>query len=203
MSKKPRSALDVLGKRAHPLVIAAIFLALIGVLGLIFKSFLGAAACVVGMLVIASFFWGIGRIEAWFRRRRDVRNPDLKELLSPDWEFYQRHLSRKVPDGLRNLYADQNIVSRLSIPFQGKENEWEITAFVPISKDELFEFEHQDGLPEHPLVPLATTDLGDPIYLKPGPTESDAVWIWEHELQKSYKLADSPEEFIEKLQLKR
>jgi len=60
----------------------------------------------------------------------------------------------------------------------------------------LFEFEEHEGVPEHPLVPLATTDLGDPIYLKPGPAERNAIWIWEHELQECYMLAESPEEFI-------
>jgi hypothetical protein len=91
-----------MNNKLHPLVVVAILVGLIGILALLFKSLLAATACVVSILLAASFFWGLGRLEAWYRRRRAVAGKlknslELQRLLKPDWVFYEQHLSREIP----------------------------------------------------------------------------------------------------------
>ena len=194
-----------MNKKLHPLAVVAILVGLIGILAFLFKSLLAATACVVSILLAASFFWGLGQLEAWYRRRRAVAGKlknslELQRLLKPDWVFYEQHLGREIPDAIRRLYQDKEFIARECFPFPGKENAWAITSFVPISRGELLEFEAEPGLPSHPIAPIATTDLGDPIYLEPGSDRSNSVYVWEHELQEPVKPADSPEEFLNKLE---
>jgi len=196
MGEKEHFVTRTISIKLRPAVVAGIFLCLTTVLGVIFKSFLAASlfmgVLAFGWLVIA----GINKLEGRYRCRHPLRchKWQLAKLLAPDWGFYGRHLGREVPGALQSLYRDERRISRLAIPVPGRD--YAINCFVPVSQEELLEAEPYEKWPQHSIVPLATTDLGDPIYLKPGPAETNAVWISEHELQESYILAESPEEFI-------
>lgn len=129
---------------------------------------------IVGLAVAILLF--IDRLNAWIWR---IRNPPEKlarkrrleetRILNPDWALYERHLQRPVPEALRALYADSELVVAA---FQ-YDNLHYISSFLPIGEITLIREPDQS---RREVMPIAS-DEGDPIYLKPGPNEPNAVYI--------------------------
>jgi hypothetical protein len=113
------------------------------------------------------------------RRRRNLPeqvDPTYRaRLLTPDWAFYERHLQRPAPAALRELYSDIGLISACE-SYRGKRQG--ISCFEPLKEDGLLDTHANIG---HNIVPIATSGCGDPIYLKPGVKESDAVYIVFHD----------------------
>lgn len=184
-----------------PLRFVAIFIGVVAVFGLLFGSFLASFVVFGGAAFFGLLIHGANRIEARYRRRHPqmCKKSERRDLMTPDWTFYGEHLGRPVPDELKRLFASEDLVCRQNFTLSNADHDWSVTAFIPIRETELFEFEADDqeyGVPTHPIVPIAGNDLGDPIYLKPGKDQSDSVWVWEHELQKEYTLAQTVGEFV-------
>ena len=87
-------------------------------------------------------------------------------LLRTDWTFYERHLQRSAPVALRELYCDTALISAC-ISASGKRGG--ISSFEPLNEDSMIDTRDQLG---YDIVPFATSDCGDPIYLRPGAHES-------------------------------
>ena len=114
-------------------------------------------------------------------------------LLQPDWTFYEQHLQRPAPAALHALYADKKWITSTLL---GYSDACSINTFEPLNEDSLIE---SDDDPTLRIVPIATTDFGDPVYLKPGPTEPDAVYVTWHDGGDTEVLADSVSHFVEHL----
>ena len=114
-------------------------------------------------------------------------------LLQPNWHFYEHHLRRPAPAALRALYADEKLITSTLLEYS---DECSINTFEPLNESSLNEGA-EDTAP--PVVAIATTDFGDPIYLKPGPTESDAVYVTYHDGGDTEVLADSVSGFVDRL----
>lgn len=114
-------------------------------------------------------------------------------LLEPDWDFYERHLQRPVPQALRALYADEKLITSSLLDYS---DECSINSFEPLKEDCLIE---APGVIEVPIVPIASNGFGDPIYLKPGTSETDAVYVTYHDGDDTESLADSVAAFVERL----
>ena len=114
-------------------------------------------------------------------------------LLQPDWSFYEHHLQRSAPADLRALYADEKLITSMLLNYS---DECSINTFESLNESSLYEGA-EDTAP--PVVVFATTDFGDPIYLKPGPTESDAVYVTYHDGGDTEVLADSVAGFVDRL----
>lgn len=132
-------------------------------------------------LLAASVLWVKDRIStAWWKRQNPpekleaMRNALKNRLIHPDWQFYEKHLMRPVPDELRKLFANHDILlSDRNIEF----DDIYITSFEPI--DPVGNLESQKWL-GFDIVAFASMD-GDLIYLRPGSNETNAVYISYHD----------------------
>lgn len=127
--------------------------------------------------------------EAAERKALEVR------LLSTDWAFYEHHLQRPAPTALRELFADRALVTRCGLEFSKTDS---ISTFNPLDKDSLIDTADQLGFD---IVPFATSDCGDAIFLRPGKSEPDTVFIAYHDDPGKglVVLADSVAAMVEKL----
>jgi hypothetical protein len=107
-----------------------------------------------------------------------------QRILRPDWDFYERHLQRPAPPALRELYTDHALVTDGNLAC-GDEV---INTFEPLDEAALIDTRDQLGFD---IVPFATTDCGDPIYLRPGPGEADNVYVTHHDGGDTEVLAES------------
>lgn len=122
-----------------------------------------------------------------------ARNAVEETLLQPDWDFYERHLERPVPQALRSLYADAKLITSSLLDYSDKCS---INSFEPLKEDFLIEVPE---VLEFPIVAIATDAFGDPIYLRPGSAETDAVYVTYHDGGDTETLADSVAAFVERL----
>jgi hypothetical protein len=115
-------------------------------------------------------------------------------ILRPDWEFYERHLQRPAPAALRELYADRALVTSGGLDYSKAGG---ISTFNPLSEEGLLDTREQVG---SDVVAFATSGCGDPIYLRPGASETDKVYIAYHDdLGNVQVFADSVAEMLERL----
>ena len=138
-------------------------------------------------------------IDEAFRWRREtperlaaVTLAQERRLLTPDWAYYERHLQRAVPEAIRELYRDRDLV--LSGGFQYDEFHC-ITSFEPIDSDSLLETRDFMGFD---VLPLASSD-GDIVYLRPGRDEPDVIYITYHDAGGTSELAPDAEFFLQRL----
>lgn len=113
----------------------------------------------------------------------------LQRLSTPDWVFYERHLGRPVPSPLRELFAHPEL---LASSFALKGTDLVISQFEPLDAEGLIDSKTWLGID---IVPIASSD-GDPIYLKPGATAGDAVYITYHDGGDTVELVSDVAMFV-------
>jgi hypothetical protein len=118
-----------------------------------------------------------------------------ERILSPDWAFYERHLQRPAPTALRQLFADKALVTSCGLAFSKSNG---ISTFNPLDQDSLVDTADLLGFD---VVPFATSDCGDAIFLRPGKDAPDTVYIAYHDDPGKglVVLADSAAAMLEKL----
>ncbi|MDQ6769917.1 MAG: hypothetical protein M3Z54_08020 [Gemmatimonadota bacterium] len=116
-----------------------------------------------------------------------------QRILSPDWTFYERHLQRPAPAALRELYADSALVTAQGLDYEDFEY---ITTFEALDPQALLDTRQQLGFDA---VAIATGQFGDPIYLKPGVSEGDALYITHHDGGDTEVFAESVAAMVERL----
>jgi hypothetical protein len=162
------------------------------------KSVITILAILVGLPVL--ILWGRDRASrAWWRRR----NPPEKiaaerrayeaRILKPDWAFYERHLQRPAPEELRELYADRALIIAQDLDYSKSDR---ISTFDPLDEEGLLETQPWLGFDA---VAIATTDFGDPIYLRPGAAEPDVVYVTHHDGGDTEVLAESVAAMVERV----
>jgi hypothetical protein len=135
--------------------------------------------------------------EADWRRRNPPeklaaeRRAYEERLRNPDWDFYERHLQRSAPDALRQLFANHTLIVRQAIQCGDDEV---IGSFSPLDEHGLVD---SCGWLGFDAVAIATNDFGDMIYLRPGATESDAVYVTRHDGGDTEQLAPDVATFIQ------
>lgn len=119
-----------------------------------------------------------------------------RRLLTPDWAYYERHLQRAVPDAIRQLYRDRDLILSGGFPYDELHD---ITSFEAIDSLALLETRDFMGFDA---LPLASCD-GDIVYLKPGRDESDAIYITYHDHDgdggEAHEFAPDAEFFVQRL----
>ena|SRR2546421_5825064 len=156
--------------------------------------------------IIAAVFFGtlfftlLLRDYLWRRRHppeeEAAERKALEErILSPDWTFYERHLQRPAPAALRELFADRRLVTSCGLKFTKSDG---ISSFNPLDEDSLLDTADQLG---YDVVPFATSDCGDAIFLRPGTDQSNTVYIAYHDDPGKgiVVLADSAAAMLEQL----
>ncbi len=154
--------------------------------------FLGGTVFIAAVILIAR-----DRIEnaIWSKRNPPEkiaaeRREQVERILHPDWEFYERHLQRPAPTALRELYADPSLITMTC--FEYSEDEF-INTFSELEEQAII-----DANPVLPfeIVPIAVNDFGDPIYLRPGPSEPDVVYITHHDGSDTEVFAESVDSML-------
>jgi hypothetical protein len=151
---------------------------------------------------------GLPLLVLWVRDRASNalwrrRNPPEKlaadhraheeRILRPDWAFYERHLQRPVPLALRELYADRGLVTAQDLNYSDSGL---INTFEPIDEKGLIDSRPWLGFDA---VAIAFSDAGDPIYLRPGRSEPDTVYITYHDGGDTEVFARSVAAMIERV----
>jgi hypothetical protein len=112
------------------------------------------------------------------RRARDraseQRSHDQR-LLRPEWPRIEQHLRRPAPSALRELYADHALITRRDVRVSDDQT---ISAFQPLDDEAIREATDALGFEA---VPIATTDFGDMVYLRPGAAEGDTLYVTCHD----------------------
>ncbi|MEX2027287.1 MAG: SMI1/KNR4 family protein [Pirellulaceae bacterium] len=150
------------------------------------------------MLAIAiCWLWDrvtLGPEKPWSQKEYDRR------LLNPDFAALERHFGCNIPQAIRELYADRDLILKRDflIPLprvpEGME-ECDIGFFVPADVEGA-----KSWWPaEDKKLILADTGFGDPYYVElslkqPNPLP---VYVLYHDGGDTFKVADSLEEFIE------
>lgn len=137
-----------------------------------FASLLGVAVLVVlANDRVRGAYWRKRNPPEKLRVEREARE---RELLTPDWDFYEGHLQRPAPTSLRQAFAERSI---LTFPKVVQSGDIYITSFEPLRRESLVEAGDWLG---YDVVPFASSD-GDLIFLKPGPSEADTIYIAYHD----------------------
>lgn len=121
------------------------------------------------------------------------RNEYEQKILSPDWSFYERHLLRAVPEQLKELWSDGELVKRGDFDYD--EENW-VSTFNPLTEETLRE---QKEIFEKEIIPILTTGFGDPVYLKPGPKEKNRLYITFHDGGNTDVFEENLDRFVKKL----
>jgi hypothetical protein len=160
------------------------------------------------IVVIVGLFVGMPLGLLWLRDRiKDLRrrgcNPPEKvasdrrayeeRILHPDWEFYRHHLQQPVPPALRDLYTDRGFVIMEGLDYPGNQG---ISTFGALDDQGLLDTRSWLGLEA---VAIATSDFGDPIYLRPGASQADTVYITHHDGGDTEVFAESVASMLEGL----
>lgn len=160
------------------------------------------------IILMAGLYFGLAALILWLRDRvsRGIwrwRNPPEKlaadrrayeaRLLRPDWEFYERYLQRPAPSALRELYADRVLITAQGLDYSDFDD---ISTFEALDEQGL-----RNTRPwlEFDAVAIATSGVGDPIYLRPGGSETDTVYITHHDGGHTEVFAESVAAMIERL----
>jgi hypothetical protein len=156
-----------------------------------------AIFCVLLVALALGVLLLIDRLRQAIWRRRNPpeklaaeRRAFEERLLQPDWSFYERHLQRPVPAALRQLYADHRLVVS---SFQYDDLHY-ISTFEPLDESALVDSREWLGFD---VVPFANSD-GDSIYLRPGATERDTVFITYHNGSDTEEFAPDLSTFLER-----
>jgi hypothetical protein len=153
------------------------------------------------LLVIAvlmfCLMWFIEPISRVFWRWRNPpekieaeRKAYQQRVRQPDWAFYEQHLQRPVPAVLRELYADHALILAEDIDYS--EEQW-LSGFGAIQPVDLQKYRELLG---HDLVAIAGALGDDPIYLRPGPTEPNVVYVTYHDGGDTEPFAPDVETFV-------
>ncbi len=164
------------------------------------KYFLMALGYIAVLVVLAvAFCWLSDRASTalWrWRNPPDKLAADRRAfeqcLLCPDWGFYERHLQRPAPPALRELFADTSLLLTNGCKYDDAHY---ISRFEPLDETALVTARDWLGFD---CVPFANSD-GDSIYLRPGPSESDAVFITYHDGGDTEQLAPDVAAFLQRL----
>jgi hypothetical protein len=159
------------------------------------KSVIFLVALLIGLPVL--ILWLRDRVSHAVWR---YRNPPEKiaadrrayeeRILCPDWAFYERHLQRPAPTALRELYADRSLVTAQGINYSDSDY---ISTFEALDKQGLLDTRPWLGFDA---VAVATSGAGDPIYLRPGSSESNKVYITYHDGGETEVFAESVTEML-------
>jgi len=168
----------------------------------------GMSDTIKSVIFLVALFIGLPILILWLRDRshralRQRRHPPEtlasdrrayeSRILRPDWGFYERHLRRPAPPALRKLYADRAFVTAQDLEYADGAR---ISTFAALDEQGLFETRQWLGFDA---IAIATTDFSDPIYLRPGSSEAETVYITHHDGGDTELFAESVDAMVERL----
>ena len=125
------------------------------------------------------------------------RQTSERRILAPDWSCVERHLRRPVPPALRELYADLSLVTRRDFRYS---TDCAIGTFEPLDEQAMADSRAWLGFEA---VAFASTQEGDLIYLRPGPSEGDTVYLTHHDGNETEVFTATLQEMLDRLRRSR
>lgn len=116
-----------------------------------------------------------------------------QRILQPDWACVERHLRRSVPEALRMLYANRTLVTSRDLQYSMNHS---ISTFEALDQQAMADARAWLGFEA---VAFATTDMGDSIYLRPGSSEVNSVYLTHHDGGDTEVLAATLDEMVDTL----
>jgi hypothetical protein len=118
-----------------------------------------------------------------------------RRVQAPDWDFYENHLQREVPTAIRDLFADTSVILSQSAESCGEQI---ISKFGAIDESSVLDSREWIGAD---VVAIAHNIYGDPIYLRPGKNETNAVFVTYHDGGDTEQIAADVSEFVGSIRL--
>jgi hypothetical protein len=167
------------------------------------------ADAVITVLVLVLLFIGlpVSLLRIIDRTRTRMRRPSgshvgergayERRIVAPDWLCVERHLRRAPPQALRDLYADRRLVTQRDLKY---DDDRLVSTFEPLDEQAMIATSRSLGFDA---VVIATTDFGDAVYLRPGATEADTVYVAYHDGSDIEVFAESIEQMLVVLRQRR
>jgi hypothetical protein len=130
------------------------------------------------------------RREAPPATRLAERQTDEQRILNPDWTAVEHHLRRPVPQALRDLYADRELIVRRDLRYA---DDHVISSFEPLDEQAIQDATHWLGFE---MVAIATTEFADTVYLRAGAAETGNVYLTHHDGGDTEVFAESVSEMF-------
>jgi SMI1/KNR4 family protein SUKH-1 len=152
---------------------------------------------VILLAIAVCWLWDritLGPQKPWSQEEYDQR------LLNADFEALERHFGCNIPQAIRELYADSELILKKALqvrPPQAREDmeEFYVAFFVPADARQSESW----WPPEDRKFVIADTGHGDPYYVELSLRQPDSlpVYVHYHDFGDTLKVSDSLEEFIE------
>jgi hypothetical protein len=148
---------------------------------------------------LLSILFGIGK--ARDARRKAEQGVSLTRLLTPQWPIVEAYLKRPVPEVLRSLYANKDLITSFDLlvtpPDAGDDRQagWNVNEFVPADLESLVRT--METVPFGTFT-FATNEYGDPYYVQVG-AEQDGdgpVYVHYHDGGDTALVAPSLKTFL-------
>src|SRR5215472_10794655 len=163
---------------------------------------LGIGYVLALFLIAGVLLWAGDRVKDALWRRSNppeklaaMRATFARRLISPDWTAYAEYLKRPIPPAMRHLFEQRDILLR------GDPIELDnatIVQFEPLDAEAYANIHLWWGTGA---MPFASRD-GDPIYLRSGRDQSNAVYITYHDGGDTEMLSPDIEQFVAALLFK-
>lgn len=135
----------------------------------------------------------------WDRVTLGPNKPESQEeynrrLLNPDFAALERHFGCTIPQAIRDLYADSELILKKDLLIRSGNEEFEIDYFTPADVEGA-----ESWWPaEQRKFILADTGFGDPYYVELSLTQPNPlpVYVLYHDGGDTFKVTDSLEEFV-------
>src|SRR5687767_10533321 len=88
--------------------------------GVAFIAFLLVTYVVLPILILWLRDWVENAWYKWQNPPEEISSDRVlyeQRILRPDWQFYERHLQRRVPMALRDLYGDRELVTAQGLDY--------------------------------------------------------------------------------------
>jgi hypothetical protein len=146
-----------------------------------------------------SMLFGIGKARE--ARRKAEQGVTLTRLLTPQWDVVAGHLKRPVPEVVRSLYANKDLITSFDLlvlpPGVGEDRNagWNVNEFVPADLQSIVMT--METIPYGTLC-FATNEYGDPYYVQVGAAEDGdgPVYVRYHDGGDTELVAPSLKEFL-------
>ena len=120
-----------------------------------------------------------------------------RRILAPDWWCVERHWRRPIPPALRELYADLSLVTCRDVSYS---TDYALGTFEALDEQAMADSKEWLGFEA---VVFASTQDGDAIYLRPGPSEDNAVYLTHHDGHDTEVLAATLQGMLDTLRRSR
>jgi hypothetical protein len=163
---------------------------------------------VITVVMIVAIFIGLPVVILWSRdritrawrespraraARADERRRYEQRILKPDWARVENQLGRAVPQALRDLYENEALVTSRDLDYSIYHAISTFEALDAQAFGNAKKWLGVDGLV------FATSDMGDSIYLRPGASAPDTVYLLRHDGGDTEVIAATIDEMVARL----